>query len=224
MELSLQAFSPLDSFAPFDTLSAHSVQELLQITTLKLFKPKEIILYEEDCCNSLYFLLQGSVKLYKVGRFDNEVFLGILNNGLLLDFQIQCDTFTSFCNIECIQDSYIACFDGKKLNLLLKQNAEILELFFKATSNKLQLFAEVIQKELIFDSTAKLAYALFHQLELFNARKKQENAAILNIQPETLSRILKKLHRDAILTTDSQGKIQIKDRKKLQQIFKQELK
>lgn len=199
------------------------MESLLSITTFKAYKQKEIILYEEESRDSLFFLLQGTVKLYKVGRFDNEVFLGFLESGLLMDFKFKVQTFSSFCNIECVKDAYIACFNAQKLHNLLEQNQEILTLFFNATQQKLQLFEEVIQKELIFDSAAKLAYTLFYQLDAFNSRKKQENAALLNIQPETLSRILKKLHRDAILCTDSQGKIKILDPKKLQYIFKQEI-
>ena len=79
---------------------------------------------------------------------------------------------------------------------------------------------EVIGKNGICESTGKLFYSLFTELDAFNGRKKQENAALLNIQPETLSRILNKLHRDSILTTDANGKIKILDSKKLQNIFK----
>ncbi|MBX7490915.1 Crp/Fnr family transcriptional regulator [Helicobacter sp. Faydin-H64] len=222
MELFLQNSNPLANYAPFNTLSQETMESLLTITTFKTYKQKEIILYEEEVKDSLFFLLEGAVKLYKVGRFENEVFLGILESGLLMDFKFEFHTFSSFCNIECIKDSYIACFQAKKLHTLLEQNQEILTLFFKATQHKLELFTEVIQKELIFDGTAKLAYTLFYQLDSFNARKKQENAALLNIQPETLSRILKKLHRDAILSTDAQGKIKILDFQRLQYIFKQE--
>ena len=210
----------LESFTPFSTLPQDSLQSLLQITTTKTFVSKEIILYEGDISQNLYFLLNGSVKLYKVGRFENEVFLGILEQGLLLDFAPNANTFASFCNLECICDSLVACFDGAKLQELLSLDSNILTLFFEATKQKLNLFSEVIQKNLIFDSTAKLAYSLFTELDAFNGRKKQENAALLNIQPETLSRILNKLHRDSILTTDANGKIKILDSKKLQNIFK----
>ena len=210
----------LESFTPFNTLPQDSLQSLLQITTTKTFVSKEIILYEGDISQNLYFLLNGSVKLYKVGRFENEVFLGILEQGLLLDFAPNANTFASFCNLERICDSLVACFDGAKLQELLSLDSNILTLFFEATKQKLNLFSEVIQKNLIFDSTAKLAYSLFTELDAFNGRKKQENAALLNIQPETLSRILNKLHRDSILTTDANGKIKILDSKKLQNIFK----
>ncbi|WP_416830303.1 helix-turn-helix domain-containing protein [Helicobacter ganmani] len=42
------------------------------------------------------------------------------------------------------------------------------------------------------------------------------------MQPETLSRTLKKLHRDNILLTNKQGKIEIINPQKLHNIFKQD--
>lgn len=221
MGFSLQVFETLESFAPFNALCKEDLISLNQITTFKTFAPKEILLYEQTEIPLLYFLCQGLLKLYKVNRFENEVFLGLLDNGLLVDFNLE-NRWISFANIECVQDSIVACFDGVKLTQILESNPRLLALFFKETQKKIALFEEVIQKNLIFDSTAKIAYTLYFHLDNFNTQKKQENACFLNIQPETLSRILKKLHRDNILTTNKQGKIEILDPQKLHNIFKQD--
>ncbi|WP_416861082.1 Crp/Fnr family transcriptional regulator [Helicobacter ganmani] len=214
----------MESYAPFNALAKEDLMLLSQITTFKHFVAKEMVLYEQTRVSSLFFLCKGCLKLYKVGRFDNEVFLGLLENGLLLDFNSQNTKgeFFSFANLECVEDSLIACFDGIKLTQILEQNPRILALFFKETQKKIALFEGVIQKNLIFDSTAKIAYTLYFHLDSFNAHKKQENAAFLNIQPETLSRTLKKLHRDNILLTNKQGKIEIINPQKLHNIFKQD--
>lgn len=115
---------------------------LSQITTFKHFVAKEMVLYEQTRVSSLFFLCKGLLKLYKVGRFDNEVFLGILENGLLLDFNSQNTKgeFFSFANLECVEDSLIACFDGIKLTQILEQNPCILALFFKETQKKNRTF------------------------------------------------------------------------------------
>ncbi len=215
----MQTFENLTSFAPFNQLTEADALTLQEIATLKTFQAKEIILYEGDSTDSLYFLLDGAVKLYKVSRFENEIILGILESGLLTDFPLN-DDCMSFATLECTKDSKIACFNTKTLLEITETHPKILALFFQSMQRKFKLFKEVIQRELVFDSTAKVTHTLFYQLELFNMRKKQENAALLNIQPETLSRILKKLHRDMILTTDAQGKIQILDAQKLKKYFK----
>ena len=211
----------LESYHPFCNLNQDSLRDLKAIVHFKNYKKQEIVFYEEDKVSDIYFLLEGAVKAYKVDRFDNEIFFGIFKNCLLNDCK---DKMATFVNIECLEDSLIACFESDKLRLLFEKSPQILKLFFEESLKRVGVLEEIVQRELVFDSTAKIAYSLYSDLEEFNMHKKQENAAFLNIQPETLSRILKKLHRDGVIQTNSLGKIEILDSQRLQMIFKQEAK
>lgn len=213
----------LESYHPFCNLNQDSLGDLKAIVHFKYYKKQEIVFYEEDKVSDIYFLLEGAVKAYKVDRFDNEIFFGIFKNGLLNDCKDK-DKMATFVNIECLEDSLIACFESDKLRLLFEKSPQILKLFFEESLKRVGVLEEIVQRELVFDSTAKIAYSLYSDLEEFNMHKKQENAAFLNIQPETLSRILKKLHRDGVIQTNSLGKIEILDSQRLQTIFKQEAK
>ncbi|EEQ63797.1 cyclic nucleotide-binding domain protein [Helicobacter pullorum MIT 98-5489] len=213
----------LESYHPFCNLNQDSLGDLKAIVHFKYYKKQEIVFYEEDKVSDIYFLLEGAVKAYKVDRFDNEIFFGIFKNGLLNDCKDK-DKMATFVNIECLEDSLIACFESDKLRLLFEKSPQILKLFFEESLKRVGVLEEIVQRELVFDSTAKIAYSLYSDLEEFNMHKKQENAAFLNIQPETLSRILKKLHRDGVIQTNSLGKIEILDSQRLQMIFKQEAK
>ena len=213
----------LESYHPFCNLNKDSLRDLKAIVHFKNYKKQEIVFYEEDKVSDIYFLLEGAVKAYKVDRFDNEIFFVIFKNGLLNDCKDK-DKMTAFVNIECLEDSLIACFESDKLRLLFEKSPQILKLFFEESLKRVGVLEEIVQRELVFDSTAKIAYSLYSDLEEFNMHKKQENAAFLNIQPETLSRILKKLHRDGVIQTNSLGKIEILDSQRLQMIFKQEAK
>ena len=207
----------LEFYHPFCNLNQDSLRDLKAIVHFKNYKKQEIVFYEEDK------VLEGAVKAYKVDRFDNEIFFGIFKNGLLNDCKDK-DKMATFVNIECLEDSLIACFESDKLRLLFEKSPQILKLFFEESLKRVGVLEEIVQRELVFDSTAKIAYSLYSDLEEFNMHKKQENAAFLNIQPETLSRILKKLHRDGVIQTNSLGKIEILDSQRLQMIFKQEAK
>lgn len=213
----------LESYHPLCNLNQDSLRDLKAIVHFKYYKKQEIVFYEEDKVSDIYFLLEGAVKAYKVDRFDNEIFFGIFKNGLLNDCKDK-DKMATFVNIECLEDSLIACFESDKLRLLFEKSPQILKLFFEESLKRVGVLEEIVQRELVFDSTAKIAYSLYSDLEEFNMHKKQENAAFLNIQPETLSRILKKLHRDGVIQTNSLGKIEILDSQRLQMIFKQEAK
>lgn len=213
----------LEFYHPFCNLNKDSLRDLKAVVHFKNYKKQEIVFYEEDKVSDIYFLLEGAVKAYKVDRFDNEIFFGIFKNGLLNDCKDK-DKMATFVNIECLEDSLIACFESDKLRLLFEKSPQILKLFFEESLKRVGVLEEIVQRELVFDSTAKIAYSLYSDLEEFNMHKKQENAAFLNIQPETLSRILKKLHRDGVIQTNSLGKIEILDSQRLQMIFKQEAK
>lgn len=213
----------LEFYHPFCNLNQDSLRDLKAVVHFKNYNKQEIVFYEEDKVYDIYFLLEGAVKAYKVDRFDNEIFFGIFKNGLLNDCKDK-DKMATFVNIECLEDSLIACFESDKLRLLFEKSPQILKLFFEESLKRVGVLEEIVQRELVFDSTAKIAYSLYSDLEEFNMHKKQENAAFLNIQPETLSRILKKLHRDGVIQTNSLGKIEILDSQRLQMIFKQEAK
>ena len=60
---------------------------------------------------------------------------------------------------------------------------------------------------MILDGTGKVAFMIANDLDRFNSMKKQEIAAMLNIQPETLSRIIGKLARKGVIEIKSELKV-----------------
>ena len=88
----------------------------------------------------------------------------------------------------------------------------------KAFAKKSKMLQCIINREIVFDGTAKVAFMLINDLNSFNQLKKQEVAHMLNIQPETLSRILKKLTRHGMIDTEN-GETVLKDEAGLREIF-----
>ncbi len=79
----------------------------------------------------------------------------------------------------------------------------------------------VVNRELVFDATAKVAFMLSDDLNMFNSLKRQEVSFMLHIQPETLSRVLKKLKRSNIIEVENSD-VSILDKEKLNSIFRGE--
>ena len=67
-------------------------------------------------------------------------------------------------------------------------------------TNKVMMLSSLVHKETILSSEAKVADLILNETEVFNTIKNNEIASILNITPETLSRILSKLKRYEIIT------------------------
>lgn len=205
----------------FYSLNDTQINELLEFCHLKFFSKDSVLYYESEKNNSLLFLASGLIKVFKLDKFDNEIFLYYIKESSLIseissinDFEIHC-----FSNTICLQDSYVLYIDfeefSKKFidtNILTKN---LIEEILKKTF-QLQC---ILNRELVYDATAKVAYMLYNDIKMFNKLKRQEVSLMLHIQPETLSRVLKRLVRNDIIDIENNF-VLVKNEKELINIFK----
>ena len=205
----------------FENLSDNQIDILSNFSFISKYEKDSILFYETDLKTNLLFLVNGLIKIYKYDKFDNEIFLyHIYSNSLISELSnINTNEIYCFSNASFIEDSVVLSIDFLKLqehflnnNLLVK---ELMSSLLKKT-NQLQ---SLVNRELVFDATAKVAYMLVSDLKMFNNLKRQDLSFMLHIQPETLSRVLKKLSRDNIIEVENQQVI-IKDEIALNSIFK----
>ena len=205
----------------FENLSDNQIDILSNFSFISKYEKDSILFYETDLKTNLLFLVSGLIKIYKYDKFDNEIFLyHIYSNSLISELSnINTNEIYCFSNASFIEDSVVLSIDFLKLqehflnnNLLVK---ELMSSLLKKT-NQLQ---SLVNRELVFDATAKVAYMLVSDLKMFNNLKRQDVSFMLHIQPETLSRVLKKLSRDNIIEVENQQVI-IKDEIALNSIFK----
>ena len=205
----------------FENLSDEQIDVLSNFSFISKYEKDSILFYETDLKTNLLFLVSGLIKIYKYDKFDNEIFLyHIYSNSLISELSnINTNEIFCFSNASFIEDSVVLSIDFLKLqehflnkNLLVK---ELMNSLLKKT-NQLQ---SLVNRELVFDATAKVAYMLVSDLKMFNNLKRQDVSFMLHIQPETLSRVLKKLSRDNIIEIENQQVI-IKDEIELNSIFK----
>lgn len=205
----------------FENLSDNQIDILSNFSFISKYEKDSILFYETDLKTNLLFLVSGLIKIYKYDKFDNEIFLYHIYSNSLISELSNLNTNEIFCfsNASFIEDSVVLSIDFLKLqehflnnNLLVK---ELMNSLLKKT-NQLQ---SLVNRELVFDATAKVAYMLVSDLNMFNKLKRQDVSFMLHIQPETLSRVLKKLSRDNIIEIENQQVI-IKDEIALNSIFK----
>ena len=205
----------------FENLSDNQIDILSNFSFISKYEKDSILFYETDLKTNLLFLVNGLIKIYKYDKFDNEIFLYHIYSNSLISELSNLNTNEIFCfsNASFIEDSVVLSIDFLKLqehflnnNLLVK---ELMSSLLKKT-NQLQ---SLVNRELVFDATAKVAYMLVSDLNMFNKLKRQDVSFMLHIQPETLSRVLKKLSRDNIIEIENQQVI-IKDEIALNSIFK----
>ena len=205
----------------FSSLNEEQIDLLSSISTIHSYSKEYIIYYEKKENDNLLFLTNGLAKSYKIDKHDNEIFLYyIYKNSLLSEISdINSNTLLSFSNIEIVEDSTILSINYQKFNeYFLKKNLLCLEFASEVIKRSEQL-QNLVNREFIFDSVAKVTMMISSDLDMFNKLKRHEIALILHIQPATLSRVLNRLKRNKIIDI-MQGKVTIIDPLALEKIYK----
>lgn len=204
----------------FSTLDKEQLSLLCDMSNLVKYPKDAILYYENEEFNKIFFLVSGLLKIYKIDKYENEIFLyNIYKNSLISELTtIDNSAIHCFSNAEFLEDSTIleinfTQFKKAFLSQNILNNEFINEILLK--THQLQC---VVNRELVFDATAKVAFMLIDDLMMFNKLKRQEVSFMLHIQPETLSRVLKKLKRADIIDVENLDII-IKDKQALRAIY-----
>ena len=59
----------------FNNLNDEQIDLIASISNESNYSSNSILYYESDSNNNLLFLVEGLIKIYKVDKFDNEIFL-----------------------------------------------------------------------------------------------------------------------------------------------------
>jgi len=198
-------FALVSSLPLFESLEETDIETITSFSSVKHHKRGDVLFYEKDTKDSIYYIIEGSVKFYKVDRFDNEIFLyKLYSSSLILNVSKLVDSFFISCyaNAEFLEDSTVLCIQSEPFRKMIYANHRLMTMILQESFKMIQQMQCIISRDVVFDGTAKVAHMLVHELETFNNLKKHEIAYMLHIQPETLSRILNKLTRNGTIEID----------------------
>jgi len=203
-------------------LSPCDIDRLVSTSYLKRYDSEYVLHYESSRCDRLLFLIDGLAKAYKVDKHGNEIFLYYIHKDHMLSeiSTLQGESLVSYSNIILVESSEILSIDYKKFqHYFLDEGVLCLELAQEIVyqSNQLQ---DLVSREFLFDSVAKVAMMLHSDLEMFNRLKRYDVSAMLHIQPATLSRVLNRLKNNNIISIEH-GHISVLDMDRLESIYKE---
>lgn len=211
----------IEKLSFFKSLKSEQLDIIINISNVVKYPKGSILYYENDFFNKIFFLVSGLLKVYKIDKFENEIFLyHIYENTLISELTtLESDTVHCFSNSEFMEESVVLEVDFIELKKQFLSKNILNNEFINEILLKTQQLHCVVNRELVFDATAKVAFMLSNDLEIFNSLKRQEVSFMLHIQPETLSRVLKKLKRSNTIEIN-QSCISILDKEALKSIYK----
>lgn len=205
----------------FKSLNREQLDIVLKISNVTKYPKGSILYYENDMFNKIFFLVSGLLKVYKIDKFENEIFLYHIHENTLISelTTLENDAIHCFSNSEFTEDSVVLEVDFLELKKQFLSKNILNNEFINEILVKTHQLHCVVNRELVFDASAKVAFMLSTDLEMFNKLKRQEVSFMLHIQPETLSRVLKKLRRGNVIEVN-QSFITIMDNQALQNIYR----
>ena len=205
----------------FSELNSEQLSLVHTISNIVKHPKGAVLYYENEQFDKIFFLATGLLKVYKMNKYENEIFLyHVYNNSLISELTTLNDSsIHCFANAEFMEDSVILEVNFSRLKSEFLAKNILNDKFINEILLKTQQLHCVVNRELVFDATAKVAFMLMDDLEMFNRLKRQEVSFMLHIQPETLSRVLKKLQRATIIDIEH-AHIMIKDEISLKSIYR----
>ena len=205
----------------FESLEPNTIDKIVSFSSIKTYQEGDVLFYEKDDKDSIYYIIEGSIKFYKVDRFDNEIFLyKLYSHSLIYNVSKFTDKFFVSCyaNAEFLEDSHILVIQSTPFRDMIYSNHQLMGKILEESFSMIQQMQCIISRDVVFDGTAKVAHMLVNELQTFNRLKKHEIAYMLHIQPETLSRILNKLMRNGTIEVEKNN-IVILDIQELKDIY-----
>ena len=210
----------------FQGVSSEKIRLLAAQAIYKKFKPGEMVIGETDPIRSFYVVISGQLKLYRSSAEGKEQTLQLLGPGdpFGLCTAFATDSFPA--SAMAIEDAAVLLIPGTIMESIARQEPALLFNIIQILSQRLKDSMTLIESLALKEIPGRLASFLRHASSRDAADKKttveltisqRELAKIIGATPEALSRALRKMANEGILSTSGRI-ITLLDNKALEQL------
>jgi CRP/FNR family transcriptional regulator len=202
----------------FRSFGQKDLEKLATITMSKNYSKDSILFYEGEFPKKLYILTDGVISVNKTDAKGNEILLHrFLPTSLIAEMAtFQEMNFPATAKFE--TNGTVLEVDYKPFKEQFISDPKILFEITKSLCVKIKYLEETITTQLTLDSTARVAKFLYENEKVLKSLKQTQIATMLNITPETLSRILRKFKASGVIS-DSGARFDLLDNAYLKQMF-----
>ena len=184
----------------FKMLNDSEIEYLASISTVRKLSKNNILFYEGEKPNYFHFLLNGYLKLYKTDLKGNEIIIHYFTKPTFIAEMASFENIKFPATAIAIRDEVeVLLIDKEKFSKILQTDANFSYHLIKSISLKVKQLELVINRNMVYDAMTKVCSFIEENPTYMHKAKNIEVANILNMAPETLSRILSKLRKLEII-------------------------
>jgi CRP-like cAMP-binding protein len=207
----------------FSKLTEYQLDRVCDNCKLVELDEGELLFAQGDKVKSFYLVLRGKTKLYRVSPDGHEKIIEIVSQGqTFAEALMFMDQPHYPVNSTALEPTDVVAVDAEKFKSMLWDSVDTCLLLLGEMSLRLHKLVREIDTLTLHSGTCRVASYLLEQAPQEQACfdldiAKSVIAARLSIKPETLSRIIKRLRQQRIISIDG-NKITIHDRHALKRL------
>lgn len=189
----------LEKIYLFESLDEETKKKIENLSSIVKLNKENILFYEGDESKYMYVLLKGIIKLYKVTSVDKELVLKYFHENELIAEVANFEEINYPATAQAFTEVEVLKIDFKSLKEEIFKNPDLSYKVMKSLVNKIRNLENIVSMHLVLDSKERVAkYICEHTDDFFNT-KNVLVAEILNMTPETLSRILRVFKNEELI-------------------------
>ena len=206
----------------FENLDCNELEEIVEEIEHKTFDKGAMIFSEGSEANTLFFINEGKIKLYKYNKDGKEQILHILTNG---DFFGELDLIKSSTykfNAKAMDNAKICTLKKSEVKNIIMKKPEIAIKLLESVGERLAAIENLAQNLSTNDVDARIAYLLINLMDKYSEEadgkkliklplSREDMANYIGVTRETISRKLKKLEDESLIQIIGTKKIVILD-------------
>ena len=151
--------------------------------------------------------MQGVVKIYKMSSKNKEILLHLIRPISIVAELVNFDEIPYPASCEFITDGEVLKINYAKFKIEFMENPKICVEIIKSLTEKIRALNLLIERQVVLNADEKVASFITENFDFFKTAKQSQIANLLNIAPETLSRMISKFKKSGFLVFDDNGKV-----------------
>ncbi|WP_026889001.1 Crp/Fnr family transcriptional regulator [Clostridium beijerinckii] len=194
----------------FENLNRDELVEIVNKINHKEFSKGDVIFTEGNIANTLYFINEGKIKLYKYTKDGKEQILHILSEGDFFgELELIKPSKYGF-NSKAIEDAKICTLTKEEMKDIMMKNPEIGIKVLETVGERLSKVENLVQNLATNDVDSRMAYLIIELKEKYGENvggnisvkspiSREDMANYIGVTRETISRKLKKLEDENLI-------------------------